>query len=388
VGESNSMVTRPKLIRVTTIPLSLNLLLKNQLKMLNQQFDVVALSSPGDELELVGMREGVRTIEVSMKREISLAHDLISLYKLIKVFHKERPTIVHANTPKGSLLSMIAAFICVVPIRIYTVTGLRYETEYGQKRNLLIWMERLTCKFASHVIAESGGVKAMINKDKLCSKKVEIIGNGNLNGIDNDFWSPGKVDPISLSALRQDYGISTIDFVYIFVGRLVTDKGVNELVRAFKFLDIKNSKLLLVGPLESDLDPLDEDVLLEIQSNPNILTTGYQSDVRSLLSISDVLVLPSYREGFPNVLLQAGAMGLPVISTDVNGSLDIIVDGKNGKIIEKRNVLALREAMRFMHDNYENFDSKYCIEQAINRFSQKNYYPLLVNFYKKLLGCI
>ncbi len=376
------------MIRITTIPLSLNLLLKNQLKMLNQQFEVVALSAPGDDLKFVGMREGVRTIEVPMKREISLIDDLVSLYELVKVFRRERPTIVHANTPKGSLLSMIASFICGVPFRIYTVTGLRYETEYGKKRSLLIWMERLTCKCASHVIAESGGVKAMIVKDKICSKKVNIIGNGNINGIDNDFWNPGKVDPISLMALRHEYGISSVDFVYIFIGRLVTDKGVNELVRAFKLLDVKNSKLLLVGPLESDLDSLDKDVLSDIQSNPNILTSGYQSDIRSFLGVSNILVLPSYREGFPNVLLQAGAMGLPVISTAVNGALDVIVDGKNGKIVEKRNVVALKEAMQFMRCNYKDFDSTYCRQQVISRFSQNNYYPLLMNFYKELFGCI
>lgn len=375
---------KKKLIRITTIPLSLNLLLQNQLRMLNQHFEVIGLSSPGKDLTIVEEREDIRTIEVSMKRDISLWHDLYSLFKLMNVFIHEQPNIIHANTPKGSLLSMIAGFITFVPIRIYTVTGLRYETEKGFKRRLLISMERLTCAFASHVIAESKGVQKMIYNDRLCSKKVQIIGNGNLNGLDADYWDPKKVNTDSRIYLRRQYGIAIEEFVFIFIGRLVGDKGINELVKAFSSYKNSAVKLLLVGPLEPDLDPLDNDVLLEIESNPNIITTGFQTDVRLYLSIAHSLILPSYREGFPNVLLQGGAMGLPLLSTDVNGAEDLIVQGKNGLIIKKKNVRELEKAMKFLMQNYKSFNPQYCREYVLSRFSQDYYYPKLLNFYKGL----
>jgi glycosyltransferase involved in cell wall biosynthesis len=352
--------------------------------MLNQHFEVVALSSPGADLALVREREGIRTIQVPMKRDISVCHDLKSLFGMIIVFIREQPDIVHSNTPKGSLLSMIAGFLTFVPIRIYTITGLRYETEKGFRRKLLIWMERITCRFASHIIAESKGVQQMIINDRLFLGKTQIIGNGNINGLDDKYWNSEQVDIDHKVSLRRKYAIKKDDFVFIFIGRLVGDKGINELVKAFRsFRDI-NIKLLLVGPLESDLDHLEEDVLREIDSNLNIITTGFQADVRLFLSIAQSLVLPSYREGFPNVLLQGGAMGLPLISTDVNGAIDLIIEGRNGLIIKKKSVEELEAAMKYMIENYKNFDPQFCREDVINRYSQDYYYPKLLNFYKAL----
>jgi glycosyltransferase involved in cell wall biosynthesis len=352
--------------------------------MLNKHFEVVALSSPGDDLALVSKREGVRTIQVPMKRDISIWHDLQSLFCLIIVFIHEQPDIVHANTPKGSLLSMFAGFLTFVPIRIYTITGLRYETEKGFKRKLLIWMERITCKFASHVIAESKGVQQMVFNDRLFSGKPRIIGNGNINGLDEYYWDLEKVNPDLKFSLKNKYTIKKDDFVFIFIGRLVGDKGINELVKAFRSFRDLNIKLLLVGPLESDLDHLEEDVLREIDSNPNIITTGFQADVRLFLSIAHSLILPSYREGFPNVLLQGGAMGLPLISTDVNGAIDLIIEGRNGLIIKKKSVEELEAAIKYMIANFKNFDPQVCREAVISRYSQNYYYPELLNFYKGL----
>jgi glycosyltransferase involved in cell wall biosynthesis len=165
---------------------------------------------------------------------------------------------------------------------------------------------------------------------------------------------------------------------------LVGDKGVNELVKAFRTLGNLTVKLVLVGPMESDLDPLEVVVLQEIESNPNIIATGFQADVRLFLSIAHSLILPSYREGFPNVLLQGGAMGLPLISTDVNGAIDLIIEGRNGLVIKKKSVEELEAAMKYMIENYKNFDPQFCREDVISRYSQDYYYPKLLNFYKAL----
>lgn len=385
MGKSDFKLNRFKLIRVTTISMSLDLLLQNQLKMLNHYFDVIALSSPGNHLSIVQSREGVRTLSVNMRRSISLFSDLNAVARLIYIFWREKPTIVHTNTPKASLLSMIASYFAFVPIRIYTITGLRYETEKGIKRFILINFERLTCFFSNIIVAESDGVKNMIIRDQLTRKKIFKIGNGNINGIDTNFWNPLKVSPLAISQLRLKLGINQRDFVFIFVGRLVGDKGVNELIEAFCSASLQDCKLLLVGPYESELDPLKKETIEKINNEKNIITVGYQTDVRSHIALSNVLVLPSYREGFSNVLLQAGAMGKPVISTRVNGTDELVVEYQNGIFVEKRNSDSLRFALLYVKTNYEKFSSDFCKNRVVNLFSQDVYYPQLLEFYKNII---
>lgn len=338
-----------KLIRLTTVSRSLSGLLKGQLAFLSQYYEVIGVASGKESLEVVSKREGIRTINVEMHREISPWNDLQSLWELIKLFHKERPYIVHANTPKASLLSMIAAWITRVPHRIYTVTGLRFETTSGNFRRLLIAMERLTCLFATKVIPEGEGVKKTLLKFNITRKPLKVILNGNINGVDMDYYSR------YLEIEEKAHRIKNKDFTFIFVGRLVRDKGVNELVRAFvRLLQEKpDIHLLLVGNFESELDPLEENTRNLINQYTQIIAAGFQLDVRPFFAASDVLVFPSYREGFPNVVLQAGAMELPSIVTDINGCNEIIQDGINGKIIPPRDENALYEAMKWFYEHRE-----------------------------------
>ncbi len=366
------------------MPISLNVLLKNQLKYLTKYFEVIAVSSAGSELNEVSTREGVNIVPIEMKREISVFKDLVSLLSLMRLFNKVRPDIVHANTPKASLLSMIAAKVCGVKNRIYTVTGLRFETTTGLKRKLLINMERMTCICASHVVAESDGVMRMIDQFNLTRGPVFKIGEGNINGIDESYWNVSEVSEDAQLALKRTLGIQDQDLVFIFVGRLVKDKGVNELVQAFSLLHNGNAKLLLVGSLEETLDPLEAHTLKTIEENNNIVSVGYQGDVRLFMSIADCLVLPSYREGFPNVILQAGAMGLPCICTNVNG-VEEVINSENGLIVPKGDFVKLNEAMIYMLLNYNTFDKAYCRENVINRFSQSVLYPEIVKFYRRVL---
>lgn len=338
-----------KLIRLTTVSRSLSGLLKGQLAFLSQYYEVIGVASGKESLEVVSKREGIRTINVEMHREISPWNDLQSLWELIKLFHKERPYIVHANTPKASLLSMIAAWITRVPHRIYTVTGLRFETTSGNFRRLLIAMERLTCLFATKVIPEGEGVKKTLLKFNITRKPLKVILNGNINGVDMDYYSR------YLEIEEKAHRIKNKDFTFIFIGRLVRDKGVNELVRAFvRLLQEKpDIHLLLVGNFESELDPLEENTRNLINQYTQIIAAGFQLDVRPFFAASDVLVFPSYREGFPNVVLQAGAMELPSIVTDINGCNEIIQDGINGKIIPPRDENALYEAMKWFYEHRE-----------------------------------
>ena len=376
---------KPKLIRVTTISQSLHTLLKGQLSFLNRYYHVIGLSSGKEALSEIEKREGIRTINVKMKREISIFHDLVSLFSLIVLFYREKPYIVHANTPKGSLLAMCAAWLVRIPHRIYTVTGLRFETATGFFRKLLVTMEMLTCKFATKVIPEGNGVKNTLLREKITSKPLNVILNGNINGIDIDYFKITHEIKEKSSFIKRD-GI----FTFCFVGRLVKDKGINELVCAFIELNKKYSdtRLLLVGSFEDELDPLLPRVKESILQHASIEFVGFQQDIRPYLAASDAFVFPSYREGFPNVVLQAGAMGLPSIVTDINGCNEIIEKGINGVIIPTKNKEALLNSMMYFVEHRD--DTVLEMGQRarpviVERFEQQKVWNALLKEYQSLV---
>lgn len=386
-----------KLIRTSTVALSLDFLIKGQLAFLNQYFEVIAVSGADEHLTVVAEREKVKTVSVPMQRNISPLKDLVSLWQLYWLFKKEQPDIVHSITPKAGLLSMIAAKLAGVPIRIHTFTGLIFPGKKGFLQRLLIFMDRLLCACATQVYPEGEGVKRDLIYYKITSKPLKVIANGNVNGIDTAYFSKEQVAFQEQQTLKKELGIGENDFVFIFVGRLVGDKGINELVQAFKQLVVSSSgvenssiknqiKLLLVGPLESDLDPLQPETLKEIDNNPNVISVGFQKEVRSYFAIADSFVFPSYREGFPNVVLQAGAMGLPSIVTDINGSNEIIVDGENGIIIPAQNTIALQEAMLRMIPKgaFYNQLQQNARKMIVFRYEQKVVWEAILEEYRKL----
>ena len=376
---------KQKLIRLTTISGSLNDLLKGQLRFLSDYYEVVGVASDKGtgRLKEVSEREGVRCIDIPMHREISLLNDVKSLWKLIRLFKREKPYIVHANTPKGSLLAMVAAWIVRVPHRIYTVTGLRFETATGSFRRLLILMEKITCRCATKVIPEGEGVKKALISNNITKKPLKVILNGNINGIDVKFYSRSKEVMQGMDFIKEE---GTFNFV--FVGRIVKDKGINELVKAFsRLLAIyPNVRLQLVGGFERDLDPLAEDVEKMIEENMDIVAWGFQRDVRLFFAASDVLVFPSYREGFPNVVLQAGAMELPSIVTDINGCNEIIRNGVNGKIIPPRDVDTLYDAMKWMYEHRMEVKemAKRARPMIVERYEQQMVWSALLEEYRSL----
>jgi glycosyltransferase involved in cell wall biosynthesis len=335
---------KKKLMRVTTVDLSLDSLIEGQLKFMSQYYDVVGVADDSGLMKKVAEREGVRTVPLKMSREINIVQDFKSLFNLIKLIIKEKPFIVHANTPKGSLLSMIAAWLCFVPVRIYTVTGLRFETTHGIFRFLLKTMERITCFCANTVIPEGDGVKDTLKREHITWRRLSKINNGNINGIDVEHFSSDAVHE-SKDEIRSRLGLKKEDFVFVFVGRVVKDKGVNELAEAMKKLS-GSCKLILVGPMEANLDPIQPENEEFFRTSSDVIATGQQDDIRPFLKAADALVFPSYREGFPNVVLQAGAMGLPSIVTNINGSSEIIIEGENGTVIDAQSVGALIAAMQ------------------------------------------
>lgn len=376
---------KKKVLRITTVDISLDRLLKGQLHFLNQFYEVVGVASDTGVLNAVSEREGIRVMNVPMHREISLWNDLKSLCALYRLFCREKPFIVHANTPKGSLLSMVAAWAARIHNRIYLVTGLRYQGATGIMRMVLKTMERISCRFATIVVPEGNGVKKILIEDNICKNPANVLHYGNINGIDTAYFSSGAVNE-SKEEIRNRLGIGHNDFVFVFIGRIVRDKGMHELVYAMKRLEGRNVKLLLIGRFESELDPLEMDDDRFLHDNKNVVYVGWQNDVRPYLKAADALVFPSYREGFPNVPIQAGAMCLPSIVTDINGCNEIIIDGKNGFIIPTRNGEALYDKMLWMIDNPDavpqmGINSRPLVE---SRYEQKDVWNALLNVYRGL----
>ena len=373
-----------KIIRAVTVSMSVDFFSPMVKDLQQQGYEVVSVSSPGPELDNLRAL-GVKVLEVPMERHISLSKDLKSLLQLIKVFRKERPYMVHSMTPKAGLLCMMAAWLTRVPRRIHTFTGLVWPTAAGLSRKVLMLTDWLTCACATHVIPEGEGVKHDLQQH-ITRKPLKVLGYGNVRGVDMQRFSRRTEVMAMAGEIRKD-GV----FTYLFVGRIVGDKGINELMQAFQRLQTEcpNVRLLLVGRFEENLDPLKGETMEAIKSNPGIEHVGpkYGDDLLAYYAASDCFVFPSYREGFPNTVMEAGAMDLPCIVTDINGSREIIEDGKNGVIIPSKDVDALYNAMKAMVTDKEK-TARYASparQMIADRFEQSFVRKCLYEFYEELL---
>ena len=380
-----------KLIRITTAPISLDKLIEGQLAFMKRNYEVIGISAGGGLLASVGKREGIRVIPIEMTRKITPLKDVKAVWELYKLFKKEKPFIIHSHTPKAGIVAMLAAKFARVPIRLHTVAGLPLMEAKGVKRKILNAVERLTYACATKVYPNSFGLKEIILANKFTKvSKLKVIANGSSNGIDTSHFNPEVYSASENQSLKEKIGIQPNDFVFAFVGRLVGDKGINELVEAFSALSEKNKgvKLLLVGSYEAELDPLKADTLRAITNNKQIISVGYQQDVRPYFTISDVFVFPSYREGFPNVVMQAGAMGLPSIVSDINGCNEIIEHKKNGLIISVKDTDELFDAMSLLLINTDLMSDlkKNAIKMISSRYEQKIVWDALLIEYRKKIS--
>lgn len=373
-----------KLIRLTTHSQTLGLL-RGQIGFIGKEWDVILVAKDTGNLRQLAEQEGVEFRNIDIHREISLLADIKSLWILIKLFRKEHPYIVHANTPKGALLGLLAAKLTGVKHRIYNVNGLRFETATGNFRRLLIFMEKIACACATKVIPQSTGVAEVVQREYITKKPLKILHNGSGNGVDTDYFNPNSTEIRErVSEIRGDWqGIA-----FVFVGRLVGDKGINELIEAFNRLskDFSDVRLNLVGKRENKLDPLKKETIDIIENNNRIIEFGRQDDVRPFLKASDIFVLPSYREGFPNVVLEAAAMGLPCIVSEVNGATDVIQNNINGLIIPKRDSEALYQAMRKLYLKSTLRKRMASIARSIvsERFNRLDIWQATLNMYNSL----
>lgn len=374
---------KPKIIRACTVSQSLGFV-EGMLSDLLEKYEVVLLSSSGPEWkEIRKSYPDVKCIELNMERRISLVKDIKSLWQMWRIFHKEKPQMVHSMTPKAGLLCMVAAWMVGVPLRVHTFTGLLFPTTVGLKRKILIATDWITCACATHIIPEGEGVKNDLLNNGITKKPIKVLGYGSCRGIDLERFDKTSEVMEQSARLRKNSICS-----FITVGRLVSDKGINELVEAFVKLNKENNdtRLILVGCYEDNLDPLKIETHNLIESCDAIEYVGQQNDVRPWFAASDVAVLASYREGFPNVVIEAGAMGLPQIVTDINGAREIIIEGENGIIVPSKNVRALYDAMKSMlNADYRNFLAENARKLIVSRYEQDYVCKCLCDFYDEIL---
>ena len=375
-----------KIIRATTVSESLDTFCKGMLRELSEKYDVVGLSSPGEALDRVAKREGIRTIAIPMERHISLMKDCKALVSLIKVFHKEKPMMVHSMTPKAGLLCMMAGWLTNVPVRVHTFTGLVFPTATGLKRRILMATDWLTCACATHVIPEGEGVKNDLLNNGITKKPLKVLGYGNVMGVDMELFSR-RPEVMRIAEGIRDESL----FTFVTVGRIVRDKGINEMIVAFQKLKEmeKNVRLILIGDYEDQLDPISVDSRKAIRDNKGIEAVGRKSgdELLAYYAAADCFVSASYREGFPNTVLEAGAMGLPCVVTNINGSREIIKDGVNGMIVPPQDTESLYNAMKIMMTSKVDRDNmaKNARKMIADRFEQGFVRKCLYDFYDTIL---
>ncbi|NAW81859.1 glycosyltransferase, partial [Vibrio sp. V43_P6S15P86] len=326
------------------VPDTLDAILKEQPRYLNGFFDVYLATSSGKSISLVEEREGIKINLVPMVRGINPLFDIYSIIKMILLIIKIQPDIIHSYTPKAGLVTMISAWLMRTPVRIHTFTGLIFPTARGLKKRILIAVDRLICHCATVVVPEGEGVKNDLYDYKITDKPLDVIGYGNIAGVDTSFFEKNLVliQPIH-DDLRKAIHENDKSFVFCFVGRLNKDKGVAELVKAFSLMP-ENAILFILGNLDSQSPP-SKDIVEYIESHPRIYRFGFREDIRPFLARTHILVLPSYREGFPNVILQANSMEVPAIVTNINGCNEVIQDQLNGWLVKPGDYISLYIAM-------------------------------------------
>lgn len=340
------------LFRITTIPLALKALIGGQPKYMKEHgYRVIMVSSDGPERKQVMEDEQCEHIIVPMTRKITPIQDLKCFFQLRRIFKKYKPDIVHTHTPKAGLLGMMAARSTGVKLRVHTIAGLPVLLERGLKRRLLFLTERITYSCATNIWPNSSSIQKFILEKRMVKKeKINFINHGSSNGVDLKKYSASSLDPSMLESVKNL--LPTGKFRLLFVGRIVKDKGIQELIDVFIGLQKKYPiTLTLLGPYEHELDRLDEQTIRIISSNPGILHIDWTEQVEYFMALSDILVHPSHREGFPNVVLQAGAMKLPVVCSDIPGNTDIIENDSVGLLFKVGNADRLFECLNFSLEN-------------------------------------
>ncbi len=376
-----------KILVVTTTAETLLTILAGQEKFLSGHFNVRLCCSRDEHFNDLALSSSRNVFCVPMKRGITPFFDLYSLFRMIMVIIRFRPDVIHSYTPKAGLIAMAAGWLCRTPHRVHTFTGLVFPTAVGLRRRLLLFVDRVIAFFSTIIIPESQGVMNDLINNKVVPAGVSVIGNGNVAGIDVDHFSRGSCDERDAGLEMSNFLLSPDSFVFCYVGRINKDKGIKELVASFEGLP-HECELIMIGALDATAPP-DQPTLDKIDSNPRIHSMGFQSDIRRFVVSSDVLVLPSYREGFPNVVLQAMALEVPVISTNVSGSNEVIIQDLTGWLVPTKDVDLLRGAMvSAFHTSRQKLKDmgRHGRKIVVSKYERSRYLDALLDFYRSIIN--
>ena len=333
-------------LHAVTSPLSL-ILLRGQLRRLQEAgFRPAALSAPGPFMSKAGLKDDVPMFTVAMEREVSPLKDFVSLVRVWRLLRRLRPSICNAGTPKAGLLVMLAAWIARVPCRVYTIRGLRCETARGLPRMILVAVERIACGCAHRVICVSPSLYSRAIELKLVgARKAVVLGSGSSNGVDVPRFAPTPSRVARAAEIRRGLKHNAGPVIG-FIGRFTRDKGVGELIEAFDLVRRRfaDAVLLLIGSYEQG-DAIEPKVRTRIDAGLGIEAIPFQPDIAPYYLAMDVFVLPTYREGFPNTVLEAQAAERPVVTTQATGAIDSVLDGRSGILVPVGDVHALADAI-------------------------------------------
>ncbi|MDN7226317.1 glycosyltransferase family 4 protein [Planococcus sp. N064] len=378
-----------KVIQAVTVSESLVFMAGQISHLQNNGYEVKTLSSDGKYIDRFKKMEDVPMLLVDMEREISLFKDFKALLKCIGVIRRERPDIVNASTPKAGLIVTLAAYLCRVPIRIYTMRGLRLETTKGLKRKVLIAAEKVAVASATHCLAVSESLKAQVTELEIAPReKISVLGKGSGEGFELSKFRVTEKSEINIQCIRESYGLSSEHTVLGFVGRMTKDKGIAELVDIFLKLHKTQPKLrlLIIGEYE-DADPVEEMVKQEIHDNPAIFHTGYQADPIPFFHIMDVFVFLTKREGFGNVAIEAALSRTPVIVSNVTGAKDTVIDGETGFLVNPENPQDMLEKLELLvlAPELRQKMGERAEQWAIENFSNETLWNELDRYYQECL---
>jgi glycosyltransferase involved in cell wall biosynthesis len=377
---------RPALILVTTVSHGFQTYLAGQPRHLCADFRVTLVTSPGPELDAVGAVEGVPIVPLAITRKITPLSDLASLLNLYRFFRRTHPDIVQTYSPKAGLVGMWAARLAGVPVRVHGIIGMPLMEAAGAKARILRAVERLIYHGATDLTCNSVGLRQWVQRN-VSSKPITVVGNGSVNGVDLVGLRPPS--PVARGAARRALGVDDGEVVFTFVGRMVPEKGIVELLDAFQRVHARqpSTRLLLVGDFDIATDTaFARSLERRVDADPAITHLGWTSDVRPVYQASDVVVLPSYREGLPNVLLEAAAHGLALIATDITGCKEVVHDGSTGLLVPMRDPIALASAMVRALDGERRAGLGRAARALVeDRFDQREFCRELTRHYRRLL---
>lgn len=313
-------------------------------------YDVYLISQNHEKEKAFCLKETIIHLPVNIGNQINPAKDLVALYQIVRHFNRVNPDIINMGTPKMGFLGILAGWLTGIKIRIYTCRGLRYETEKGLTKWILKSTERITVRLASTVIYVSPSLLSSAIRNNTClDSKSVVLGNGSSNGVDLSVFNRRSINDDDKKKLKQKLGLES-KFIIGFVGRISKHKGVWEIAQAFDQISpyYSETRLIMMGHTNHE-----KDLENRIDANPNIIRIPFQDNVPMYMSLFDILVLPSWREGFPNVSIQAAALGLPVIVSNATGCIDSVNNGINGIVFEKHSVDKLKDAIIFYLKNPE-----------------------------------